>query len=181
MTVTSTAANSTPRSVNRPARPRPGARILVAITLLSCSSLGRDLYKVIGERLDLLRLEGGLVVVGHDPVLEALGHLGARLLDRLLDEGRVLALEDLVEVRADGPVGARVRERVAGAAGGRGAAREDRLAVGRRAAAGLAAAAAAAGGLRLHVLHPLVEVGLGDDVGALAHDGVAEPAQLGAD
>src|SRR5215203_671919 len=100
MIVTSTNANSTPSSVNSPARISPGARIRVAISLPS--SLGRDLDKVVGQRLDLLRLEGVAVVRGHDPILEALRHLGTRLLDRLLDEGGVLALEHLVEVRADG-------------------------------------------------------------------------------
>src|SRR3990170_3162361 len=101
MSVTSTAAKSTPSSVKSPARVSPGARMLAAITLPS-SSLGCDLHKVIGQRLDLLRLEGVAVVVGHDAVLEALCDLGARILDPLLDGRGVLALEHLVEVRADG-------------------------------------------------------------------------------
>src|SRR5215213_6176657 len=172
-------------SVNRPARPSPGARILAAISRLS-SSLGRDLYKVVGQRLDLLGLEGLVVVVGHDAVLEALGHLGARVLDRLLDEGGVLALEDLAQVGADRALRARVGERVAGPTG-RLHAREERLAVRRRAAAAAAARGLLAAGrlaarpaLGPQVGEPLVELARGHDVGALAHDGVPEAAQLGA-
>ena len=69
-----------------------------------------------------------LEVRRHDPVLIAVGDLRARVDDRLLDERLVLALEHLVEVRADRAVRARVGERVAGAAVGLGG-REDRLAV----------------------------------------------------
>src|SRR4051794_31749686 len=137
--VTSTTAKTTPSSTNSPARASPGARILAAISLLS-SSLGRDLHKVIGERLDLGGLEGLLVVARHDAVLEALLHEGARVLDRLLDELSVPALEGLVEIRTDRAVRARVRERVAGAAGRRGRLGEERLGVRRRAAARCAAA-----------------------------------------
>src|SRR4051794_12896741 len=90
----------TPHRTNSPARGIPGARILVAISRPS-SSLGRDLHKVIGQRLYLCRLQSVLVVAGHDAVLEALLDVGARVLDRLLDELRVLALEELVEVGAD--------------------------------------------------------------------------------
>src|SRR3954451_410350 len=130
--VTSTAAKTTPSSRNTPARGSPGARILATISLLS-SSLARDLYKVIGQGLDLLRLEGLLVVGRHDAVLEALLDVGAGILDRLPDERRVALLEHLVEVGPDRPVGARVRERVTGGALGLDA-REQRLAVGRLAA-----------------------------------------------
>src|SRR3954451_23646792 len=156
MIVTSTSANSTPSTVNSPARNNPGARILAAIRLPS--SLCRDLFKVVGQRLDLLRLEGVLVVGRHDPILVALCHLGAGLLDGLLDEGGVLALEELVEVRADGAGRAGVAERVAGAACGAGGLGEERLAVGRRPAASgrRAAAATAAGRLGLRGREPLV-------------------------
>src|SRR3954466_5494707 len=121
--VTSTTAKTTPSSTNSPARASPGARILATISLLS-SSLGRDPHKVIGQRLDLLGLEGRLVVARHDAVREALLDEGARVFDRLLDELRILPLEDLVEVGPDGAVRARVREGVTGAAGRRGGLRE---------------------------------------------------------
>src|SRR3954452_1184333 len=110
--VTRTVAKITPSRRNTPARGSPGARILATISRLS-SSLARDLYKVIGQGFDLRRLQGRFVVARHDAVLEALLHEGARILDRLLDERRVALLEHLVEVRADGPVRARVGERVA--------------------------------------------------------------------
>ena len=48
-------------------------------------------------------------VVGHDALVEALGDLGVGLHDRLADEGRVLALEDLVEIGPDAAGGARRR------------------------------------------------------------------------
>src|SRR3954451_7754588 len=131
MIVTSTSANSTPSTVNSPARNNPGARILAAIRLQS--SLARDLDKVVGQRLDLLRLEGVLVVGRHDPILIALLHVGARILDRLLDELGVLALEELVEVRADRAGSARGGQRVAGRAGRARGLRQDGLGVRRRA------------------------------------------------
>src|SRR5439155_21436593 len=117
-------------------------------------------------------------VWGHDPLLETFLDIGVRVNDRRMDERGALAGQELVEVRADGAARACVAERVT-----RGAAvvGEDLLARGEvRAAAATATATGGGGGLGL-LGHPGVEVLLRVDVRRLAHERVAEAAQLRAD
>src|SRR3954449_3902254 len=120
-----------PRRMNSAARYQPGARSRADISRTT-SSL-RRLRQELHERIDLGTAEGTPVVGGHDPLAEALRDLRVGLQDRLLDERRVLALEHLVEVRAGRAVRARLRQRVARAAGRRAGAvlavREQRLGV----------------------------------------------------
>src|SRR3954465_2773456 len=120
-----------PRAMKRAARYHPAARSLVDISWTT-SSL-RCLRQELHERIDLRAAQGTPVVGGHDPLGVALRDLRVGLQDRLLDERRVLALEDLVEVRAGRAVRARLRQRVARAARRRAGAvlavREHRLAV----------------------------------------------------
>src|SRR5215218_7110198 len=175
MIVTSAAANTTPPTRKAPARYQPGARSWAVIDVPP--SL-RHLGKVLHQRVELSRLERVAEVRRHDPVREALRHVGRRVDDRLLDERLVLALEALVQVGARAARRAGVAELVAAAAAG---VREDRLAVGRCAAAATTAGLPAARGAGGPLLQPLVELGLVDDVRGLAHDGVAEAAQLRAD
>src|SRR3954447_4098300 len=115
------------------ARYHPGARNRADISRTT-SSL-RCLRQELHQRIDLGPAQGTPVVRGHDPLAEALGDLRVGLDDGLLDERRVLALEDLVEVRAGRAVRARLRQRVAGAARRRAgavlAAHEHGLGVGR--------------------------------------------------
>src|ERR671932_2280034 len=129
-----------PSTMKSPARYQPGARSLADISWTT--SLLRRLRKELHERVDLGSTQRTAVVGGHDPLAEARGDLGVGLLDRLLDERLVLALQDLVEVGAGRPGRPGLRERVTGAARGRAravlAVGEQRLRVG-RAAAGPAA------------------------------------------
>src|ERR687883_1031862 len=123
--------NAMPRTMNSPARYQPGARSFVDISWTT-SSL-RRVREELHERVDLARAQRTAVVGRHDALAVARGDLGVRLEDRLLDERGALALEDLVEVRAGRAVRARLRERVAGAAGhGLGVLAEERLRVGAR-------------------------------------------------
>src|SRR3954451_3735245 len=121
-----------PRRMYSAARYQPGARNRADISRTT-SSL-RRLRQELHERIDLCAAQGTAVVGGHDPLAVALGDLRVGLHDRLLDERRVLALEDLVEVRAGRAVRARLRQRVAGAARRRAgaalAAREHGLGIG---------------------------------------------------
>src|SRR3954467_9247231 len=103
-----------PRTTNSATRYHPGARSRADISRTT-SSL-RRIREELHERIDLGTAQGTPVVGGHDPLREALGDLRVGLHDRLLDERRVLALEDLVEVRAGRAVRARLRQRGAGAA-----------------------------------------------------------------
>src|SRR5689334_17829281 len=98
-----------PRRMNSPARYQPGARSFVDISWTS-SSL-RRVRQELHERVDLAGTQRTAVVGGHDPLAVARRDLGVGLFDRLLDERGVLALEDLVEVRAGRPVRAGRRER----------------------------------------------------------------------
>src|SRR4051795_9206818 len=140
-----------PRAMKRAARYQPAARSLVDISWTT-SSL-RCLRQELHERIDLSCAEGTPVVGGHDPLRVALGDLRVGLDDRLLDERRVLALEDLVEVGAGRAARARLRQRVARAARRRAGAvlavREHRLAVRRGGLTAAAATAAALGRARL--------------------------------
>src|SRR3954451_5704599 len=172
-----------PRTMNVAARYHPGARSRADISRTT-SSL-RRLRQVLHERIHLGTAQGTPVIGGHDPLAVALGDLRVGLLDRLLDERRVLALEDLVEVGSGRAVRARRRQRVAGAAGRRAravlAVREQGLRVGRarvNAAARGATARAACALWRAGLPQPRREVRLGHDVRRLAHEGVAEAAQL---
>jgi hypothetical protein len=79
------------------------------------SALGHEERDEVGE---LLLGELLPVVLGHEVGREALGHLGIRIDDRLMDELGVTALERLVEVRPDVRRRPRVRDCVAGAAAG---------------------------------------------------------------
>src|SRR3954451_6251089 len=141
-----------PRTMDSAARYQPAARNRADISWTT-SSL-RCLRQELHERIDLRAAEGTPVVGGHDPLGVALRDLRVGLDDRLLDERRVLALEDLVEVRAGRAVRARLRQRVARAARRRAGAvlavREQGLGVGR----GGAAATAAAGLRPALLLHP---------------------------
>src|SRR5919198_1036399 len=135
---------ATPSTVNARARHHPAVRSATAIS--RWTSLVRHLRQVLHECVDLLWRQRIAEVGGHDPGLVAGRDLLVGVDDRLLDERRVLALEDLVEVRAGGPGRAGVGEGVAGAAG-RGARvgvalGEQLLGVGRPARLGAAATAA---------------------------------------
>src|SRR3954454_4141827 len=120
-----------PKTMYSAARYQPGARSRADISRTT-SSL-RRLREELHERIDLRAAQRTAVVGGHDPLAEALCDLRVGLHDRLLDERRVLALEDLVEVRAGRAARARLRQRVAGAARRRAGAvlavREERLGV----------------------------------------------------
>src|SRR5215210_3931852 len=178
MAVTSAAANSTLPTTKAAARYQPGARRLAVIDIPP--SL-RHLGKVLHERVELSRLESVAEVRRHDAIREPLRHVGRRVDDRLLDERLVLAGEALVEVWPDAAARTGVGQRVAAtAAADLG---EHRLAVGRGgpAAGLLVLRAAALGGSRRAVAEPTVELRLIDHVRRLAHDGVTDPAQLGAD
>src|SRR4051812_17856563 len=122
-----------PRTMNSAARYQPGARSRADISRTT-SSL-RRIREELHERIDLRAAQGTPVVGRHDALCVALGDLRVGLDDRLLDERRVLALEDLVEVRAGRAVRACRGQRVARAAGRRSravlAVREQRLCVGR--------------------------------------------------
>src|SRR3954463_12096353 len=145
-----------PRTTNSATRYHPGARSRADISRTT-SSL-RRLREELHERIDLGTAEGTPVVGRHDPLAEALRDLRVGVDDRLLDERRVLALQDLVEVRAGRAVRARLRQRVARAARRRAGAvlavREQGLGVGR----GGAAATAAAGLRPALLLHPRGEL-----------------------
>src|SRR5919202_4288628 len=181
--------NAMPRTMNSPARYQPGARSFVDISWTT-SSL-RRVREELHERVDLARTQRTAVVGRHDPLAEPGRDLRVRLEDRLLDERRALALQGLVEVRAGRAVRARLRDRVAGAAGRRAgrvlAVREDRLGVGRgrlaaaaRLTAAAAAPAAAVGG-RARAPDPRGEALGPPDPHGRAHEGMAEAAELGAD
>src|SRR3954453_12584210 len=162
-----------PRTMDSAARYQPAARNRADISWTT-SSL-RCLRQELHERIDLRAAEGTPVVGGHDPLGVALRDLCVGLDDRLLDERRVLALEDLVEVRAGRAVRARLRQRVARAARRRAGAvlavREHRLAV-RRGGLTTAAATAAAALGRARLAHPRGELRLGHHVRRLAHEGM---------
>src|SRR3954462_12506759 len=83
-----------------------------AVTAISAGHL----LQVLDQRVELVRGDRGLEVLGHDPTPEAGRDLCVGINDRGLDEGLVLALQGLVEVRADRPGRARVGERVAAGA-----------------------------------------------------------------
>src|SRR5213082_523511 len=109
--------------------------------------------------------------------------IGVGVNDRRLDEGWVLALQELVEIGTHGTARARVAERVTG---GAAVGCKDLLAgrevlPGSAAAGGAAAARGGSAGARGLLGEPAVEVCDRHDVRGLAHEGVAEPAQLGAD
>src|SRR5919112_2522079 len=161
-------ANARPISRYKPARYHPGALSLADIS--RASSL-RRVRQELHQCIDLRGTQRTLVIGGHDALPEALGHLGVGVDDRLLDERRVLALEDLVEVGAGRAVGVRLGKRVADAARGRARAvlarREDLLRVGRRAAL-TAAASASATALGGGPPHKGGEVRAGHHVGGLA-------------
>src|ERR671921_2012684 len=89
-------ANARPISRYKPARYQPGALSLADIS--RASSL-RCVRQELHQCIDLRGAQGTPVVGGHDALPEARGDLGVGLHDGLLDEGRVLALEPLVEVR----------------------------------------------------------------------------------
>src|SRR3954451_18336694 len=103
-----------PRTMNDAARYQPGASSRADISRTT-SSL-RRIREELHERIDLRAAQGTPVVGRHDPLGEALRDLRVGLDDRLLDERRVLALEDLVEVGAGRAVRAGRRQRVARAA-----------------------------------------------------------------
>src|SRR3954454_16893296 len=138
--------NAIPRTIESPAREQPRARSLADISWTT--SLLRRLREELHERVALGSAQGTRVVGGHDPLAEALRDLGGGLLDRLLDERRVLAVEDLVEVGDGRAARARLRQRVARPAGRRPVAvlalRDQRLGDG-RGARGFPATATAAG------------------------------------
>src|SRR3954471_17395091 len=166
--------------MNRTARYQPATRSF-AVMCWDTSSL-RRVRQELHEGGELFGLERTRVVRGHDPHRVALRDLGVGPRDRLLDERRVLALEDLVEVRAGRAGRVRLFQRVAGAAGGRAravAVGEQRLAVRSRArlAAATARAATARGALTARPPDPGVERRAAHHVGGLAHEGVPEPAQ----
>src|SRR3954469_11419953 len=148
-----------PRTTNSATRYHPGARSRADISRTT-SSL-RRIREELHERIDLGTAQGTPVVGGHDPLAVALRDLRVGLHDRLLDERRVLALEDLVEVRAGRAVRARRRQRVARTARRRAGAvlavREHRLAVRR---GRLTATAAAAALRRARLAHPRGELRL---------------------
>src|SRR5512133_4003972 len=138
---------ATPRIVYSRARHHPGARNATGIS--GETSLVRHLGEVLDQGIHLLRRQRIAEVRGHDAGLVT-GRddlVGGE--DRLLDEGRVLALEDLVEVGPDLALGARVGQRVARragrCAGRRVAAGEELLGVHGRAAAAPSATAAGRG------------------------------------
>src|SRR3954469_9077537 len=148
-----------PRTMNDAARYQPGARSRADISRTT-SSL-RRIREELHERIDLRAAQGTPVVGRHDPLGEALRDLRVGLNDRLLDERRILALEDLVEVRAGRAVRAGRRQRVARAARRRAGAvlavGEQGLRVGRGrlpAPAAAAAATAATGGRGARAPHP---------------------------
>src|SRR5690349_5509511 len=106
------------------------------LSLPSATRKGLDFYPFLtagsaglqerDEVVDLRRRQGLLEVLRHDVrLIPGRDHL-VRVVDRLLDEGRVLAFERGVEIRADRPGGVRGLERVATRAALRG---EDDLAV----------------------------------------------------
>src|SRR3954471_20505314 len=135
---------ATPRIVYSRARHHPGARNATGIS--GETSLVRHLREVLDQGIHLLGRQRIAEVRGHDAgLVTGRDHL-VRGEDRLLDEGRVLALEDLVEIGPDLALGARIGQRVARGAGRRAgvgvAAREDLLAVHRRPAAASTAATA---------------------------------------
>src|SRR4051794_37441886 len=78
-----------------------------AVTAMSAGHL----LQVLDQRVELVRGDRRLEVLGHDSTPEALRDLGVGVDDRRVDEGLVLALERLVEVRPDRRGGARIRER----------------------------------------------------------------------
>src|SRR4029450_5564563 len=97
---------ATPRTVYARARHHPGARSATGIS--GQTSLVRHLGQVLDEGIHLLGRQRIAEVPGHDPGLESGRDLLVGVEDRLLDEGRVLALEHLVEVRPDLALGAGV-------------------------------------------------------------------------
>src|SRR3954451_5612525 len=100
--------------MNSAARYQPGARSRADIsrTTSSLRRIGEELH----ERIDLCAAEGTPEVRGHDPLGVTLRDHRVGLDDRLLDERRVLALEDLVQVRAGRAGRPRRRQGVARAA-----------------------------------------------------------------
>src|SRR5215208_6313436 len=110
---TSPRAKAAPTRKKAPPRRSPGARSLATISS-SPSSLGRHRLEVVHQRRELGGWDLLLEVLGHGALGEALRDLCVRVDDRGLDEGRVLALQDLVEVRADLARRARVGQGVAG-------------------------------------------------------------------
>src|SRR3954454_2275792 len=145
-----------PRTTNSATRYHPGARSRADISRTT-SSL-RRIREELHERIDLGTAQGTPVVGGHDPLAVALRDLRVGLHDRLLDERRVLALEDLVEVRAGRAVRARRRQRVARTARRRAGAvlavREERLGVRCGSLPAAAATTTAAGGVGARAPHP---------------------------
>src|SRR4051794_37901034 len=106
--------NAIPRTMKSAARYHPGARSRADISRTT-SSL-RRLRQELHQGVDLGPAQGTPVVGRHDPLGVALRDLRVGLHDGLLDERRVLALEELVEVRPRRAARARLRQLVAGAA-----------------------------------------------------------------
>src|SRR3954465_11575503 len=108
---------ATPRIVYSRARHHPGARNAMGIS--GETSLVRHLREVLDQGIHLPARQRIAEVRGHDVGRVTGRDLLVGIEDRLLDEGRVLALEDLVEVGPDLALGARVSQRVARGAGPR--------------------------------------------------------------
>src|SRR5919201_4801789 len=99
-----------------------------ALAPRACRELLRHRKEEGDEIGQLLIVELLPEVLGHDPGLVALRDLGVRVDDRFVDERGVLALEDVVEVRAYIPRRSRLLKGVAGGARGLRGGREDLLA-----------------------------------------------------
>src|SRR5919112_4153422 len=104
-----------PMATHSAARYHPGALSLAVMVSSFPSSSTRRLLEVLHECVQLLRRQGLLVVLGHDPRVVALGDLGIGLDDRALDEAGVAALQPGVQVGPGAAARAGVGERVAGA------------------------------------------------------------------
>src|SRR5882757_4318011 len=104
-----------PRTMKARARHQPGARSAWGIS--GGTSLVRHDRQVLDEGIDLLCRQRIAEVRGHDVGLVAGRDHLVRVEDRLLDEGRVLALEDLVEVGPRRAGGTRIGQLVAAPAG----------------------------------------------------------------
>src|SRR6266496_3716022 len=94
-----------PRTMKARARHQPGARSARGIG--GKTSLVRHVRQVLDEGVDLRRRQRIAEVRGHDVGLIPRRDDLVGIEDRLLDEGRVLALEELVEVGAGLAGGAR--------------------------------------------------------------------------
>src|SRR5215468_2998632 len=97
---------ATPSTMNARARHQPAVRSATAIS--RWTSLVGHLRQVLHECVDLLWRQRIAEVGGHDPGLVALRDLLVGVENRLLDEGRVLALESLVQIRPGRAGGARI-------------------------------------------------------------------------